>query len=281
MKNGVWKIVPTLEDKYVVTSKRIYKTKHAADGSIDKYKARFVASDFSQLEGIDYEEKFAPIARYTMICSLVSLAASMGWNIHQMDVKTAFLNVTIDEEVYIEKPLGFEVRDREAYVCKLKKALYGLKQAPRACYARIDAYLQRIGFTKSFVELNIYIKVVDGEPVIILLYVDDLLLTGVEGRIEERKKQLAAEFDIKNLGLMHYYLGLEVWQGIHEVYLGQGKYVIKMLKRFDMMDCKPMTKPMITNLKRLRSSKYSPVDLSKYRQLVGSLMYLVNTQLDI
>ena len=115
-----------------------------------------------------------------------------------------------DLEVYIEQPLGFEVKDRKAYVCRLKKALYGLKQAPRAWYARMDAYLQRIGFTKSFFYPNLYIKVVDGEPVIILLYVDDLLLTCIECRIEECTKQLAAQFDIKDLGWMHYYLGLEV-----------------------------------------------------------------------
>jgi len=113
------------------------------------------------------------------------------------------------------------------------------------------------------------------------LYVDDLLLTGVEGRIEECKKQLAAEFDMKDLGLMHYYLGLEVWQGPNEFYLGQGEHVIEILKRFDMMDCKPMTTLMITNLKRLRSFESSPMDLFKYRRLIGSLMYLVNTRPDI
>lgn len=99
MKNGLWEIISRLEDKYVVTSKWIYKIKHAADGSIDKYKVRDVSRGFSQLEGIDYEETFALTTRCTTICSLVSLAASMGWNIHQMDVKTAFLNGTINEEV--------------------------------------------------------------------------------------------------------------------------------------------------------------------------------------
>lgn len=103
----------------------------------------------------------------------------MGWNIHQVDVKTVFLNGIIDEEVYKEKPLGFKVKDRKSYVFRLKKSLYDLKQAPRAWYARMDAYLQQIGFTKSLVDLNLYIKVVDVEPVIIVLYVDNLLLTGV------------------------------------------------------------------------------------------------------
>jgi len=101
------------------------------------------------------------------------------------------------------------------------------------------------------------------------LYVDDLLLTWIEGQIEECKKQLATKFDMKDLGLMHYYLGLEVWQGPNEVYLGQGKHVIEILKKFDMMDCEPMTTPMITNLKRLRSSESSPMDPSRYRQLIG------------
>jgi len=142
IKNGILEIVPRPQDKSVVNSKWIYKIKHEVDGSIDKYKERFVARGFSQLEGIEYEETFAPTTRYTTIRSLVSLAASMGWNIHQMHLKTAFLNGTIDEEVYIEQPLGFEVQDRKAYVCRLKKAFYGLKQAPRAWYARMDAYLQ-------------------------------------------------------------------------------------------------------------------------------------------
>ena len=139
-----------------------------------------------------------------------------------MDVKAAFLNGIIDEEFYIEKPLEFQVKDIKEYVFRLKKALYGLNQAPRASYARMDAYLQRLGFTKSCVDLNLYIKVLKGEPLIILLYVDDLLFIGVEGQIEECKKQLTTKFDMKDLGLMHYYLGLEVWQGPDEIYLGQG-----------------------------------------------------------
>jgi hypothetical protein len=135
MKNDVWEIVPRPEGKSVVTSKWVYKIKHAVDGSIDKYKARFVARGFSQQEGEDYDETFAPVARYTSIRAIISLATSMGWSLHQMDVKTTFLNGVIEEEVYIEQPQGFEVHPRETHVCRLKKALYGLKQAPRAWYA--------------------------------------------------------------------------------------------------------------------------------------------------
>jgi hypothetical protein len=132
MKNDVWEIVPRTEGNSIVTSKWVYKIKHAVDRSIDKYKARCVAKWFSQQEEEDYDETFSPIARYTSIRDIISLAASMGWSLHQMDVKTAFLNGVIEEEVYIEKPQGFEVHPRETHVCKLKKALYGLKQALRA-----------------------------------------------------------------------------------------------------------------------------------------------------
>ena len=127
MKNDVWYVVPRPEGKSVVNCEWIYKIKHAADGIIEKYKARFVARGSSQKEGIDYEETFACVARYTSIRSVISLAAVMKWKIHQMDVKTAFLNGVVEEEVYVEQPLGFETHDRESHVCILKKALCGLK----------------------------------------------------------------------------------------------------------------------------------------------------------
>ena len=116
MKNGVWDIVSKPEDKSVVSSKWIYKIKHATDGSIEKYKERFVARGFSQKEGIDYEEKFALLAWYTLIRAIMALASMMKWDLHQMDVKTTFLNGVIEEEVYIEQPQGFEVKDKHTHV---------------------------------------------------------------------------------------------------------------------------------------------------------------------
>lgn len=130
------------------------------DESIDKYKARFVARGFSQKEGIDYEETFSPTSRYLTIRSLISLVATMGWNANQMDVNKNFLNGTIDEEVYIEQPQGFEINQRETHVCRLKKALYGLKQQLRARYVRTNINLLRLGFSKSSLDPNLYIKVV-------------------------------------------------------------------------------------------------------------------------
>jgi hypothetical protein len=128
-----------------------------------------------------------------------------------MDVKTTFLNGVIEEEVYIEQPQEFEVEDKKSHVCKLKKSLYRLKQAPRAWYGRIYNVLTSLGFTKSKAYSNLYFKVMNDEPVIILLYVDELFLTREEKPITECKKRLTSEFEMKDLGLMHYFLGLEVW----------------------------------------------------------------------
>jgi hypothetical protein len=265
IKNNVWEIVPRPKSKDVVSSKWLFKIKHVADGSIEKYKARFVTRGFSQKEGIDYEETFAHVARYTSIRTIIALAAKMKWKLHQMDVKTAFLNGVIEEEVYIEQPQGFEVEDRKSHVCRLKKALYGLKQAPRAWYGCIDSFLTSLGFTKSKADSNLYFKIMDNEPVILLLYVDDLFLTGEEKLIAECKRRLASEFEMKDLGLMHYFLGLEVWQSPERIFLNQGKYTVEILKRFDMLECKPMNTPMEAKLKLLVDTSSDLIDATLYR----------------
>ena len=146
-----------------------------------------------------------------MIRSIMVVAAKMGWKLHQMDIKTAFLNGLVEEEVYVEQPQGLETHDRKTHVCRLKKSLYGLKQAPRSWYGRIDRFLKSLGFTKSKADSNLYYKVVDKGSVILLLYVDDLFLIGEEKLIVDCKRKLAAEFEMKDLGQMHYFLGLEVW----------------------------------------------------------------------
>jgi hypothetical protein len=205
----------------------------------------------------------------------------MKWKLCQMDVKTTFLNGVIEEKVYIEQPRGFEVEDRKTHVCRLKKALYRLKQAPRAWYGRIDSFLTSLGFTKTKVDHNLYFKVMNDESVILLLYVDDLFLTGEEKLITDCKKKLVAEFEMKDLGLMHYFLGLEVWKSPRKIFLNQGKYAAEILKRFDMLECKAMNTPMETNLKLMVDTSLELVDATLYRHIIGSLMYLTNTRLDI
>ena len=149
-----------------------------------------------------------------------------------MDVKTTFLNGVVEEEVYVEKPLGFETHDRDSHVCRLKKLVYGLKQEPKTWYGRVDRFLSSLDFTKSKADSNLYYKVEDANPGILLLYVDDLFVTRMDGLIADMKSKLAVKFKMKEFGMMHYFLGMEVWKNADGISLGQGKYAVEILKRF-------------------------------------------------
>ena len=166
--------------------------------------------------------------------------------------------------MYVEQPLGFETRDREFHVCRLKKALHSLKQTPRTWYGKIDSFLSSLGFSKSKADSSLYYKVEDVKPVTLLLYVDDMFVTGMDGLIADTKINLATEFEMKDLGMMHYFLGMEVWQNADGISLRQGKYAVEFLKRFGMMDCKAMTAPMASNLNILSDSSSRSVDAMIY-----------------
>eukprot|EP00253_Pinus_taeda_P012834 PITA_12834 len=200
-----------------------------------------------------------------------------------MDVKTAFLHGSIKEEVYVEQPEGFEVHDWESHVCRLKKALYGFKQAPRAWYERIDSYLMKLGFTRSKADPNLYFKVENDKPLILVLFVDDLFLTSADPLIHKCKRELAFEFEMKDLGLIHYFLGLDVRKNPGKIFLSHGKYVVKILEGFWMVDYKLVTTPMELNFKKLCDSVAGPElgNASEYRRLTGALMFLVNSRPDI
>ena len=164
--------------------------KACAYGSVDKYKSRFVSCGFYKKEGIDHEENFSPVAKYNTIRSIISLPSILGWKHHQMDVKTVILNGEIEKVVYIEQPERFVIHGKESHVCKSNKALYELKQAPRAWYARIVNYTHKLGFMKSDANSNLYFKVVENQPLILVLYVDDIFLTREEILIAECQRDL-------------------------------------------------------------------------------------------
>jgi hypothetical protein len=166
----------------------------------------------------------------------MSLVSFMGWRIHHMDVKATFLNGIIEKEVYIEQPQGFEISGKESHVCRLKKSLYGLKKAPRAWYnSEIDGYMQSMGFSKRETNSNLYCIFVQKDILILALYVDELFLIGAKKLIVGCKENMAVEFKMnkmKDINMMHYFLGLEVWKRPREIFLGHGKYAVHILKRF-------------------------------------------------
>ena len=203
-----------------------------ADGSIEKLKARLVAKGYSQQEGID----FAPVANLNTIRMLISLATKHNWELHQLDVKSAFLNGELKEEIYLVQPEGFVKKGQEHLVCRLKKALYGLKQAPRSWYEKIDSFFLEHGFHRSLNDPNLYTKYnKQGQVILISLYVDGMIITGnADNLIKEIKRLMAQVFEMKDLGSLHYCLGLELWKDTGQTFLTQGKYVRNLLEKFGM-----------------------------------------------
>lgn len=175
--NNTWELVDLPDGAKVIGVKWVFKTKFNEKGAIDKFKARLVAKGFHQTHGVDFHEVFAPVARWDTIRLILGLAAQQGWNVLQLDVKSAFLHGELSEDVYVEQPKGFESRDEEGKVYKLNKALYGLRQAPRAWYSRIEGYFTREGFRKCYCEHTLFVKTEKEGILIISLYVDDLIYT--------------------------------------------------------------------------------------------------------
>lgn len=281
-KNQTWKLVERPQDRKVIGVKWVFRTKLNPDGSVNKYKARLVVKGYAQMWGVDFSETFAPVARLDTIRMLLSLSAQEGWKIFQLDVKSAFLNGLLQEEIYVEQPEGFRVPGHEEKVLLLQKALYGLKQAPRAWYSRIDEHLLSLGFTKSLSESTLYVKRVGSDIVIISLYVDDLLVTGNNAiQIEDFKKEMMKVFEMTDLGEMTYFLGIEIKQAQNEVFIYQRKYLKEILKRFGMEECKSVSTPMAQKERLQKEDGAEPVDEGVYRSLIGCLMYLTATRPDI
>ncbi|KAM7489733.1 hypothetical protein LguiB_027217 [Lonicera macranthoides] len=281
-KNQTWELVERPKHKKAIGVKWVYRTKLNPDGSVNKYKARLVVKGYAQMFGVDFSETFAPVSRLDTIRMLLALAAQKGWVIHQMDVKSAFLNGYLEEEIFVEQPEGFVSQGQEEKVYRLKKSLYGLKQAPRSWYSRIDANLVNLGFDKSLSESTLYIKKVDDEILVVSLYVDDLLVTGSSKElIDKFKEEMKDVFEMTDLGRMTFFLGLQVNQKKNEIFLCQHKYAKEILKKFNMEGCKPNATPMNQKEKFCSEDGAEKVDERLYRSLIGCLMYLTATRPDI
>eukprot|EP01018_Ginkgo_biloba_P037381 Gb_30022 [translate_table: standard] len=200
-----------------------------------------------------------------------------------MDVKSAFLNEDLSEEVYMEQLPSYAQKGKEDHVCRLKKALYGLKQAPRAWYEKIDRYFLDTSFVRSSANSNLYMKVRDSMSVtFVVLYVDDLLITRNDvSMISDLKKDLQMNFETIDLGLLHSFLGIEVRQTPKRVFISQAKYIWEVLRRFRMEDCKSACTPMETGTKLSVQDEGVKIVGTLYRRLVGSLIYLTTTRPDI
>ena len=281
-RNDTWSLVDLPHGVEPIGVKWVFKKKTNEKGEIERYKARLVAKGYRQKAGIDYDEVFAPVARMETIRLLISLAAHNGWSIYQMDVKSAFLNGVLEEEVFVEQPLGFVKRGMEGKVLKLRKALYGLKQAPRAWNTRIDSYLKSSGFEQCPHEHAIYVKKEHGSILIVALYVDDLIfMSNNDGLKLEFKEVMKKEFEMTDLGLMRYFLGLEVRQMENGIFVCQKKYAGDLMKKYKLGKCNPVSTPMEVGVKLSKYDGGERVDATMYRSMVGNLRYLTCTRPDL
>lgn len=236
-----------------------------------------------QRQGMDYTEVYSPVARIETIRMVVAVAVYNHWKILQLDVKSAFLNGPIEEEVYVRQPPGFMTENESKKVYKLKKALYGLKQAPRAWNLKIDSSLQKLEFIKCSTEFAVYVKLSQNNSLMIVcLYVDDMIVTSEDtAELNEFKQRMMQEFEMSDLGELSYFLGMEFSPTSKGVLLHQKKYASDILRRFNMQNCNPAVTPMEPGLKLSKTSEGNKVNATLYKQIIGSLRYLCNTRPDI
>jgi hypothetical protein len=280
--NNTWELTTLPPDHKAIGVKWIYKTKYNEKGDIDKHKARLVAKGYTQKHGIDFNEVFAPVARWETIRTVLAIAANKGWNIFQLDVKSAFLHGELTEDIYVSQPLGYDNGDRNQ-VYKLRKALYGLKQAPRAWYSKIESYFLSENFEKCPYEHTLFVKNgVNNDILIVSLYVDDLIFTSNNSSLmDEFKTSMMKKFDMTDLGKMRYFLGVEVEQCQKGIFIHQQKYASEILVRFGMDNCNKVCNPIVPGCKLIKDENGKASDSTLYKQMVGSLMYLLATRPDL
>ncbi|GER47805.1 gag-pol polyprotein [Striga asiatica] len=280
--NQVWDLVELPDGVRPIGCKWIYKRKRGLDGKVQTFKARLVAKGYTQIEGIDYDETFSPVAMLKSIRILLAVAAHMDYEVWQMDVKTAFLNGNLQEDIYMQQPEGFIAEGREHLVCKLNRSIYGLKQASRSWNIRFDEVIQSYGFTQCPDEHCVYKKISGSVVVFLVLYVDDILLIGNSKKeLSDVKVWLSKQFDMKDLGEAGHILGIRLIRDRKKrmLCLSQSSYIDTVLARFSMQDSKkgmlpfrhgiPLSKEMSPKTsKEIEEMKTVP-----YASAVGSLMY--------
>ena len=286
LKNKTWELVPRPSDQKVIGCRWVYKIKRGLDGSITRHKARLVARGYSQTEGIDYDEVFAPVAHSATIRTLLSFANSNDLEIHQLDVKTAFLHGVLDCDLYMEQPEGYEDNEHPDYVCKLNKCLYGLKQSAKCWNELLDKHFIETGYIKADADGCVYIKVESGSFVIMGVYVDDFIpISNDTALMNAEKAALADKFEVVDNGNIEYFLKMAVKRDRQSrtLTISQPNYIETILTKFAMLECKPVATPMDAKASFDKLSEGDErFDRTKYQQAIGCLTYLAtHTRPDI
>ncbi|KAJ9541927.1 hypothetical protein OSB04_028433 [Centaurea solstitialis] len=278
----VWRLVPRPEGKSIIDTKWIFKNKKDEDNIVVRNMARLVAKGYRQQEGIDYNETFAPVARIEAIRMFLAYAAHKDFTVYQMDVKTAFLNGVLKEEVYVSQPEGFVDQDHPDHVYILDKALYGLKQAPRAWYDSLSQFLVESGYSKGIIDNTLFIKR-EGEYIMLVqIYVDDIIFGSTcPNFCEKFSKLMMTRYEMSMMGELNFFLGLQVKQLSAGIFINQAKYIKDILKKYNLENAKIMKTPMSPSCALDSDPDGTVVDVTTYRGMIGSLMYLTASRPDI
>lgn len=276
IENDTWKLMELPSGRKTVGCKWVFRTKHGSDGRVERFKARLVARGFTQQYGIDYEETFSPVVRFTSVRALLAHGLQHGMTIHQMDVVTAFLNGNLDEDIFMQQPDGYVQTGQEHLVCKLNKSLYGLKQSPRCWNAVFHEYMEHIGFKQGNADPCVYTRSAD-VTTIIAVYVDDLIMMSETTQEMVRVKGLLSDrFKMKDMGELHYCLGIAIEQCEHRqsLLIHQSLFIQKILAKYKMSEANTVATPADLSVRLVKNDGLSkPVDQGHYQAMVGSLLY--------
>ncbi|MCO5578682.1 hypothetical protein L7F22_032526 [Adiantum nelumboides] len=283
MANGTWQLVPAPPNRKLVTCKWLLRKKFHADGSVSRYKARLVARGFTQIPGMDYSETFSPVLRITSFRVLIAIAVLFGFLLHQMDVRTAFLNGDLQEEIYMSQPDGgYTSLQHPNYVCRLLKALYVLKQSPRQWYLRFHQCMISLSYTRFQSDANVYSRHSTNVLLFLAIYVDDIsILSNSQYAIDKAKGELQASFSMIDMGTLHYCLGIQVLQDPSKglIRISQQTYIQSLLTKFNMSSCKGVETPLPTSLKLKQPDSTLTVSTETqsfpFANILGGIRYLV------
>jgi hypothetical protein len=277
--NNTWDLMPPPQNANIVFGKWVFRHKLKPDGSLDRYKARWVLRGFSQEQGIDFNETFSTVVKPAMVRVVLSIVLSLKWETHQLDVKNTFLHGKLAEVINTRQPTGFIDSTHPEHVCRLNHSLYGLKQAPHAWYQRFATFITSIGFTYSRSDTSLFVlQCVEGTT-FLLLYVDDIILTASSTWLLDRiTASLRSKFAMTDMGSLHYFLGIAVTRDSSGMHLSQAKYAVEILDNAGMTACKSAMTPVDTSPKLSASDGPPVVDLTEYRSLTGALQYLTFTR---
>ncbi|KAG7593249.1 Retrotransposon Copia-like N-terminal [Arabidopsis thaliana x Arabidopsis arenosa] len=283
---NTWEIATLPPGKKPVGCKWVFTLKFLADGSLERYKARLVAKGYTQKEGLDYTETFSPVAKMATIKLLLKVSASKKWTLTQLDISNAFLNGELEEEIFMKIPEGYAERKGISLppnaVLRLKRSIYGLKQASRQWFKKFSNSLISMGFEKGHGDHTLFVKSCGSDFLAVLVYVDDIVIASTSDRAAGILTQdLQRQFKLRDLGALKYFLGLEIARTSEGISLCQRKYALELLATTGMLDCKPVSVPMIPNLKLSKEDGDLIEDRELYRRIVGKLMYLTITRPDI